>query len=266
VRYRGLFLNDEAPGLTSWAMYTLGSKYTAPFYSKLFELLLRLKANFLWPAMWPAYPEPGDSFFVDDPLNQALADTYGIVVSTSHQEPMQRATNEWVTSGNGSWAWEENRENMTEFFKEGARRAIGYESYFTTGIRAAGDGPLTGSDPFEITQEVIQVQREIIKDTYGREDGVKQVWALYKEVAELYEAGLEIPDDVTILLSDDNYGNVRRLPNDTELQRGGGFGVCLLFCFVLTCLQALTYSALRCTITWSMWAPRSLTSGQTRTA
>jgi hypothetical protein len=225
VRYRGIFLNDEAPALTSWAMYTLGSKYGAPFYSRVFELLLRLKANFLWPAMWPAYPEPGDSFFVDDPTNQALADTYGIVVSTSHHEPMQRATNEWLTSDLGEYAWEKNQENMTAFFREGAERAVGYESYFTIGLRGAGDGGLEGSDPLQITSEVIQTQREIFEDTYGSADAVKQVWALYKEVAELYEQGLDIPDDVTLLLSDDNFGNIRRFPNETEKERSGGFGV-----------------------------------------
>ncbi|KAL1745251.1 hypothetical protein HDZ31DRAFT_36852 [Schizophyllum fasciatum] len=225
VRYRGLFINDESPALNTWVNDNFGPKYNAAFYVHVFELLLRMKANFMWPAMWPSYPSPGNSFFVDDPLNQETADKYGIVMSTSHHEPMQRATNEWLTSGNGTWDWEKNQDNVTTFFKEGAARAKGYESYFTLGMRGDQDGPLSGDDPMAILREVIDTQRSIIKDTYGNETAVKQVWALYKEVQELYESGLEIPDDVTLLFSDDNFGNIRRLPREDELKRAGGTGI-----------------------------------------
>ncbi|KAL1700994.1 hypothetical protein EV121DRAFT_212998 [Schizophyllum commune] len=225
VRYRGLFINDESPALNTSVIDNFGPKYNAAFYAHVFELLLRMKANFLWPAMWPSYPSPGNSFFVDDPLNQQTADAYGIVVSTSHHEPMQRATNEWLTSGNGTWDWEQNQENVTQFFEAGAVRAKGYESYFTLGMRGDQDAPLSGDDPMAILREVIGTQRSIIKDTYGNETAVKQVWALYKEVQELYEAGLEIPDDVTLLFSDDNFGNIRRLPREDELKRSGGTGI-----------------------------------------
>ncbi|TDZ21583.1 hypothetical protein Cob_v005628 [Colletotrichum orbiculare MAFF 240422] len=93
VRFRGIFINDEAPALTGWARQTFGG-YSSEFYKTVFELLLRLKANFLWPAMWPGYPNPGASFFADDSENAEIANDYGIAVSTSHHEPMQRATNE----------------------------------------------------------------------------------------------------------------------------------------------------------------------------
>ncbi|EEB95855.1 hypothetical protein MPER_05111, partial [Moniliophthora perniciosa FA553] len=115
IKYRGIFLNDESPALNTWVQNTLGTengKFTTEFYKPLFELLLRMKANYLWPAMWPSFPPPGNSFYVDDPENQAVADEYGIVMSTSHHEPMQRATNEWLVSGQGRWDWEENKENI----------------------------------------------------------------------------------------------------------------------------------------------------------
>ncbi|KAL0577902.1 CCR4-NOT core subunit cdc39 [Marasmius crinis-equi] len=230
VKYRGLFLNDESPALNTWVEAKLSPPnglYTTEFYEKLFELLLRLKANYLWPAMWPSFPPPGESFFVDDPLNQATADKYGVVVSTSHQEPMQRATNEWLVSGMGDWNWDVNKGNVTEFFREGVERAekCGCESYVTIGMRGAGDVGIEGGDPKAILQEVIATQRDLIKDAYGNETGVNQVWALYKEVQALYEAGLSVPDDVTLFFSDDNFGTVRRLPTEAEKARSGGVGV-----------------------------------------
>ncbi|KIY51188.1 hypothetical protein FISHEDRAFT_37268 [Fistulina hepatica ATCC 64428] len=232
VRYRGLFLNDEAPALTSWVLEHIGPKYNVEFYKHVFELLLRLKANYLWPAMWPAYPTPGESFFVDDPRNQPTADEYGIVMSTSHQEPMQRATNEWLVANNGSWDWETNRANVTEFFLVGAERAVGYESYFTLGMRGTSDDPIEGPDPMNETADALATQRDIIASVYGSASGVSQVWALYKEVETYYEAGLAVPDDVTLLFSDDNFGNIRRLPNSTELQRSGGIGLYYHFEYV----------------------------------
>jgi hypothetical protein len=134
------------------------------------------QANYLWPAMWPSYPEPGNSFFVDDPLNQATADEYGIVISTSHHEPMQRATNEWLTSGQGSWDWTSNKAKISDFFRVGAERARGFESYFTMGMRGAGDSGISGADPLAILEEVITTQRDILKEN-GEED-VKRMCSL----------------------------------------------------------------------------------------
>ncbi|PHH88431.1 hypothetical protein CDD83_7543 [Cordyceps sp. RAO-2017] len=225
VKYRGIFINDESPGMDSWAQEKFGPKFDAHLYHYVFELLLRLKANFMWPAMWRGYPYPGRSFFVDDPKNQALADRYGIVIGTSHHEPMQRAMNEWsTTQPDGTWDWDRNREKVTRYFEEGAQRAKPYQSYVTLGMRGEGDAPVNGSDPQKILREVLATQRDIIKKTYGREDGVTQLMALYNEVQKYYDNGLKIPDDVTLLFSDDNFGSIRRLPNEDEAKRSGGSG------------------------------------------
>ncbi|KKP06738.1 hypothetical protein THAR02_01123 [Trichoderma harzianum] len=225
VKYRGIFINDECPGMDSWVHEKFGPTFDANLYHYIFELLLRLKANFMWPAMWRGYPYPGRSFFVDDPKNQELADTYGIVMGTSHHEPMQRAMNEWsTTQPGGTWNWDTNKEKVTQYFEEGAERAVPYESYFTMGMRGEGDVPMTGGDPVKILTEVLDVQRNIIKKNYGKEDGVLQLMALYKEVQGYYEKGLKIPDDVTLLFGDDNFGNLRRLPTEEENKRSGGSG------------------------------------------
>lgn len=178
VKYRGIFINDESPGMDSWVHEKFGPKFDARLYHYIFELLLRLKANFMWPAMWRGYPYPGRSFFVDDPKNQALADTYGIVMGTSHHEPMQRAMNEWsTTQPDGTWDWDRNRAKVTQYFEEGAERARPYESYFTLGMRGEGDNPINGSDPPRILREVLATQRDIIKKNYGREDGVLRMYS-----------------------------------------------------------------------------------------
>ncbi|KAJ6030988.1 hypothetical protein N7540_001720 [Penicillium herquei] len=236
VKYRGIFINDEAPSLTGWVNEKIGPKFNVEFYKKVFELLLRLKANFLWPAMWFGYPHPGQSFFVDDALNQETADRYGIVISTSHHEPMQRAANEWFSEPynepDGSWSWYKNKEKITQFFKEGAERAKPYESYITLGMRGQGDRKIEAADATEVLQDVIQTQRSIIKNSHGSENGPCQLIALYKEVLTQYERGLQIPDDVTLLLADDNQGTIRRLPVGKEKGRSGGAGLYYHFEFV----------------------------------
>ncbi|KAL7649104.1 hypothetical protein ACMYSQ_012449 [Aspergillus niger] len=225
VRYRGLFINDEAPALTSWVHEKIGPKYNFDFYKRVFELLLRLKANFLWPAMWSGHPFPGSSFFADDARNQVMANAYGIVLSTSHHEPMQRSTTEWRARGDAEWAWLPSRDKITKFFEEGAGRAEPYESFITLGMRGEGDEKMKSDDPKTALAEVLKTQRQIIQKTYGREDGERQLMALYKEVLEYYEAGLAIPDDVTLMFPDDNFGNIRRLPTDAERKRTGGLGL-----------------------------------------
>lgn len=226
IRYRGIFINDEAPALTGWVRDKFGG-YNVQFYKKVFELLLRLKANFLWPAMWPGWPNPGASFFNDDPENQKTADAWGIVMSTSHHEPMQRLSNEWVAQHLlGTWDWITNKEKITKFFAEGVERARGYESYFTLGMRGEYDTKMPTEDPAGVVKEVLKTQRRLIKDVYGREDAVPQLLALYKEVQKQYESGrLEVPDDVTLLFSDDNFGTIRRLPYGDEVKRKGGAGL-----------------------------------------
>ncbi|KAJ0415651.1 hypothetical protein BJY00DRAFT_304693 [Aspergillus carlsbadensis] len=225
VRYRGLFINDEAPALTSWVHEKIGRKFNFDFYKTIFELLLRLKGNFLWPAMWSGHPYPGSSFFADDPRNQQMADAYGIVLSTSHHEPMQRSTTEWRTRGDGEWEWASNRDNITTFFEEGIDRTKPNESFITLGMRGEGDEKMKAENPKEALQDVVTTQREIIRSAYGKADGERQLIALYKEVLEYYEGGLTIPDDVTLLFPDDNFGNIRRLPTREEQTRSGGAGL-----------------------------------------
>ncbi|RGP73132.1 hypothetical protein FLONG3_6448 [Fusarium longipes] len=226
VRHRGIFLNDEAPALTGWVREKFGG-YNSKFYVNVFELLLRLKANFLWPAMWPGYPNPGASFFTDDPMNQKLADEYGIVISTSHHEPMQRLSNEWFAENpDGSWNWLTNKQKITEFFEHGASRAKEYDSYFTLGIRGEYDKKMLAEDPASVVQDAIETQRKVIEKVYGSGDAVPQLFAIYKEVQSMFETGrLSVPDDVTLLFQDDNFGTIRRLPTAEESKRKGGAGV-----------------------------------------
>ncbi|KAK5655160.1 hypothetical protein OQA88_6059 [Cercophora sp. LCS_1] len=229
VQYRGLFINDEEPALNVWwAKQHNATRYPldTEFYGHVFDLLLRLKANYLWPAMWKSFIHPpGNVFFTDDPGNQQLADDYGIVISTAHHEPMHRATNEWNETTMGPWDWSKNRANITKFMEEGIARAGNNESYFTIGLRGLGDEAANTGNAIEMLKDVFNVQRGIIKKYHGAEDATNQVWALYKEVASYYDAGLDPPEDVTLLFPDDNAGNVYRLPTGDEVNRKGGTGV-----------------------------------------
>lgn len=173
---------------------------------------------------------------MDDPENQRIADEYGICVSTSHHEPMQRATTEWFeeeTRADGTWDWIKSREEIIEFFRKGVRRAQGLESYFTLGIRGEYDRGMVTDDPGAVIRDVLLQQRALFKEVYGREDAVPQVLALYKEVQDLYQAGeFTVPDDVTLLFADDNFGSLRRLPSGAELTRSGGAGIYYHFEYV----------------------------------
>ncbi|KAL2401663.1 hypothetical protein ABEF93_007752 [Exophiala dermatitidis] len=235
VKYRGIFINDEAPALTGMVREKFG-RYGKEFYSKVFDLLLRLRANFMWPAMWPGYPNPGSSFFVDDAENQKTAHDYGIVMSTSHHEPMQRATNEWFgTHPDGSWSWLENKEEITEFFKDGLTRAKGFDSYLTMGMRGEYDKAMKTDDPAAVVRDVIKTQRSLIREIYSQDDAVPQLLALYKEVQGYWDSGkLDVPDDVTLLFADDNFGSLRRLPFGDEVNRKGGAGIYYHFEYVGT--------------------------------
>lgn len=123
--------------------------------------------------MWPGYPYPGASFFIDDVENQRTAEEYGICISTSHHEPMQRQSNEWFADNpDGSWDWLKNKEIITKFFDEGVRRAKGCESYFTLGMRGEYDKDMKTDDPAAVVREVIQTQRKIIKDVHGSDNAV----------------------------------------------------------------------------------------------
>jgi hypothetical protein len=226
VKYRGIFLNDEAPALTGWVKATYGN-YNHQFYEKVFELLLRLKANFLWPAMW------NNAFNEDDPLNPKLADEYGIVMGTSHHEPMLRAQQEWKRHGAGPWDYSTNSGVLRTFWDEGILRNRSYESVITLGMRGDGDMPMSRESNIELLESIVADQRKIIVERLNSDPArVPQVWALYKEVQEYYEKGMRVPDDVTLLWCDDNWGNIRRLPTAEERKRGGGAGIYYHFDYV----------------------------------
>src|SRR5437016_7921825 len=226
VKYRGIFLNDEAPSLSGWVKEKYGN-CNHEFYTKVFELLLRLKANYLWPAMW------NNAFNEDDPLNAPLADEYGIVMGTSHHEPMLRAQQEWKRHGKGPWDYSKNAEVLREFWDQGIERNKKYESVITLGMRGDGDLPMSESANIALLEKIVADQRKIIADRVNPDlSKVPQDWALYKEVQEYYEKGMRVPDDVTLLWCDDNWGNVRRLPTAEERKRNGGAGIYYHFDYV----------------------------------
>ena len=226
VKYRGIFLNDEAPSLTGWVKEKYGN-YNHQFYERVFELLLRLKANYLWPAMWD------NAFSDDDPLNPKLADEYGIVMGTSHHEPMVRAQQEWKRYGSGPWNYATNGEKLRQFWTAGIQRNRNYENIVTLGMRGDGDLPMSAESDIELLQRIVSDQRKILAEHIRPDlNAIPQVWTLYKEVQDYYEKGMRVPDDVTLLWSDDNWGNLRRLPTADERKRQGGAGIYYHFDYV----------------------------------
>ncbi len=227
VKYRGIFLNDEAPALSGWVQATFGG-FNHRFYEKVFELILRLRGNYLWPAMWQPH-----AIYADDSLSGPLADEYGIVLGTSHHEPMLRAHDEWRRSGSGPWNYEENAERLRGFWRDGIRRMGPHESIVTIGMRGDGDMPMSDTANIALLERIVADQRAIIAEVTGRPaSATPQDWALYKEVQGYYDRGMRVPDDVTLLFSDDNWGDVRRLPPRGVAPRAGGYGLYYHFDYV----------------------------------
>ena len=223
VEFRGIFLNDEAPCLTTWVKNTFGTDFGGhQFYEKVFELILRLKGNMMWPAMW------GWAFYADDPENGKLADKMGVMMGTSHHEPMARNHQEYARNrrGWGAWNYQTNQKKLDQFFREGIERMKGTEDIVTIGMRGDGDEAMSDKADTKLMERIINNQRRIIKEVTGKPaEKTTQMWALYKEVQEYYDAGLRVPDDVMILLCDDNWGNIRRVPTAAERTRKGGWGI-----------------------------------------
>ena len=234
VKYRGIFLNDEAPDLSNWIHEKYGSapgypgaaNYGRGFYTNLFELMLRIRANYLWPAMW------NNAFNEDDTNNPVLADEYGIVMGTSHQEPMMRAQKEWdrgLGRQFGSWNYARIPNAVSNFWRDGIERNQNYENLITIGLRGANDTPMAEGGPEAnraLLEKIVAYQRTILADVVNPDvTRVPQVWCLYKEVMDYYNAGMRVPDDVTLLWAEDNWGDVRRLPSAEERQRSGGAGI-----------------------------------------
>ena len=223
VKYRGIFINDEWPSFGEWATEHFGG-VNSKMYAHMFELLLRLKANYLWPAMWAT------AFNEDDSESPRLADEYGIVMGTSHHEPMMRAHQEYLHRKEqvGPWDYSINKQRLDQFFLDGMQRNKAYENLVTIGMRGDGDVAMGKGDDennMKTLREVIKGQRSIIKKVYGREDAVPQLWAIFTEVQRYYDAGFTVPDDVTLLLCDNNWGYIRRIGRDFERKRKGGLGL-----------------------------------------
>ncbi|MCF3107719.1 glycosyl hydrolase 115 family protein [Niabella sp. CC-SYL272] len=226
VKYRGIFLNDEAPALSGWTKEKFGG-FNHKMYERVFELLIRLKANYLWPAMW------GNAFNDDDTLNPVLAHQWGIVMGSSHHEPMLRAQTEWKRYGKGAWNYETNEAGLKTFWKKGIENMRDHESIVTVGMRGDGDEPMTQGTAIQLLERIVADQRKIITQVTGKPASeTPQLWALYKEVQDYYDAGMRVPGDVTLLLCDDNWGNIRRLPKLGDPPRKGGYGVYYHFDYV----------------------------------
>jgi hypothetical protein len=229
VRYRGFFLNDEDWGLQPWAAKTyepetgdIGPKT----YSRIFELMWRLKANTIWPAMHnstkPFYT------FADNPR---VADDYAIVVGTSHAEPMMRNNvREWNEQTRGDFNFVTNRDALIRYWQERAVEARQYENIYSLGLRGIHDGPMEGAETDQerkaVTQDVIAIQRNLLSKSLGKPvNEIPQALTIYKEVEDTYNAGLKVPDDVMLVWSDDNYGYLTRLSSPKEQKRSGGAGI-----------------------------------------
>jgi hypothetical protein len=226
VKYRGIFINDEAPALAGWAEERFGG-FNHEFYGHVFELILRMKGNYLWPAMW------GRAFYDDDSLNAPLAHQYGVVIGTTHHEPLMRAHVEWARYGSGPWDYTRNQELLQAFWREGIRRMGEHESIVSLGMRGDGDEPMTEGTAISLLEGIVADQRNIIGEVTGKDPSeTPQLWALYKEVQDYYDKGMRVPDDVTLLLCDDNWGNLRKLPDPAAPPRSGGYGIYYHFDYV----------------------------------
>lgn len=224
VKYRGIFINDEWPSFGGWAKDKFGGT-NSKMYATMFELLLRLKANYLWPAMW------ANAFNEDDPLNPQVADEYGIVMGTSHHEPMMRAHKEYTKRKKevGAWDYASNKENLDKFFRDGLERNKNYDNLITIGMRGDGDramGKGNDEENMRVLQNVVKGQRQIIEDVYGKKASeIPQLWAIFTEVQRYYDAGFNVPEDVTLLFCDNNWGQIRRIGPKKERKRKGGMGL-----------------------------------------
>ena len=240
VRYRGFFINDEWPSFGNWTMERNGG-FNAVCYERVFELLLRLKGNYLWPAMWSA------SFPLDGPglLNEELADELGIVISFSHHEPCMRASEEWdkvrgpeSIYGN-EWNFYTNREGLLSYWRDGLKRSGHFDNIITIGMRGERDTSMLGPDAtlaenIELLRDIIREQRKLIREEVNPDaDRVPQMLALYKEVEAYFYGNEETPglmgapelEQVTLLLCEDNYGNMRTLPTPEMRNHPGGYGM-----------------------------------------
>lgn len=230
VKYRGVFINDEDWGIQVWAAkhYEPETGDMGPkTYARVFELLLRLRANTLWPAMHSTTTP-----FYQIPANKQVADDYAIVIGTSHAEPMLSNINgEWDQATMGDYRFDTNAEAVTQFFRQRINETADYEGIYTVAMRGKHDSPMimqksTMAEQVQLLEDVISTQRALLEEGFGQPaSAVPQVFVPYKEVLTYYQNGLEVPDDITLMWTDDNYGYLRQLSNPQEQQRAGGAGI-----------------------------------------
>jgi len=231
VKYRGIFLNDEAPALTGWGKANFkqsqyGSAFVSDFYKHIFDLVLRLKGNYVWPAMWSSM------FYLDDPKNGPMATEYGIFMGTSHHEPMARADKEQGRFLRGSWDWRSNKAGVQSFMEEGATRSKNWSTVYTLGMRGSGDAA-SATLSSSALEEIIAWQQQTLTKALGKPlSDIPQAWMMYKEVPGYWQAGMKVSDDLTLVWSDDNRGNIRRIPIGNEEKRRGGSGMYYHFDYV----------------------------------
>lgn len=228
VKYRGIFINDEDWGLHPWAARTYESEAGGigpKTYARVFELMLRLKANTLWPAMHKV-----SAPFNSNPENARLADRYAIVMGSSHAEPMLRNNvGEWQADPD-TFNYATNREGVRRYWEERVRTNGRYENLWTLGMRGIHDSAMLGASTNEqkvaLLQQAITDQRDMLaRDVNPDVARVPQIFVPYKEVLDVYRRGLRVPDDVTIVWPDDNFGYIRHFPTTVERARPGGSGV-----------------------------------------
>ncbi|KAK4193075.1 family 115 putative glycoside hydrolase [Podospora australis] len=231
IKFRGIFLNDESPGLTGWGrtkfkVSQYGSPFVTEFYQLIFELVLRLRGNYVWPAMWSSM------FYLDDPRNGPTATEWGIFMGTSHHEPMARADKEQGRFLKGSWDWRSNKGGVQAFMEEGVTRSKNWSTIYTLGMRGSGDAA-SATLTSAALEEAISWQQGVLTRVTGKPlSEIPQAWVMYKEVPGYWQKGMKVSDDVTLLWSDDNRGNIRRIPIGNEPNRRGGSGMYYHFDYV----------------------------------
>ena len=239
VKFRGFFINDEWPCFGTWTFRHFGG-FNAEMYDHVFEFLLRMKGNYLWPAMWTS------SFFVDGPgmASMDLADEYGVIIGNSHHEPCMRASEEWDkvkgedTPYGTEWNYNTNKEGLLNYWADGLKRSAGHEKFITIGMRGERDSALQGpsslAENIEVLKDIIREQKKLIQKYVNPDlDKVPMLLAVYKEVEDYYYGDSSTPglkdwdglDGVTVMLCEDNFGNMRFLPDEEHREHAGGYGM-----------------------------------------
>lgn len=239
VKYRGFFINDEWPCFGTWTFSHFGG-FNAEMYDHVFEFLLRMKGNYLWPAMWSS------SFFLDGPgmASMDLADEYGVIIGNSHHEPCMRASEEWDkvkgenTPYGTAWNYKTNKEGLLNYWADGLKRSAGHEKFITIGMRGERDSALEGpsslEENIELLKDIILEQKRLIREYVNPDlSKVPMLLAVYKEVEDYYYGSKEVQglkdweglNGVTVMLCEDNFGNMRYLPDEAHREHEGGYGM-----------------------------------------